>query len=150
MIFWTIWSWTTVYHFSAIRKLDADSALDSAFIEQEDEQVARMSVLELNTPDADSSLLQSSISNNIQITENEFIENSTTPPLTTTDENDSTDEYETRSIIELSDDNTADSAMDTLPYANHDVTTNEMIQNTTNQKWLPANTGMSFQNKRLS
>ena len=135
---------------SPIRTIDAGLSLDSALIQREDEQLARIRVLGINTPDAYSSLLESSDSNNKHNTESEYIESSTTPSITTTNNSDSVDECQTRGITELSDDDTVDTAMDMLPYANHYVTTNEMTEWTTNQNWLLANREMFFQNKGLS
>ena len=55
-------TWSSVC--SSIRTSDADSTPDSVVIEQEDEQIARINVMGVDSPSTKSSLLQSSESNN--------------------------------------------------------------------------------------
>ena len=58
----------------------------------------------VNIPDTDSSLLQSFSSNKEHSIESKYIENSTTPSITTSNDKNLADKNETRSGIELLDD----------------------------------------------
>ena len=142
---------TTNAHFtcspvcSSIRTFEGDSTPNSVVIEQEDEQVARFNVMGVDSPNTKSNLLQSSDKDIEHSTETENFESSATTSIITKHGMNSIDEYDTRSIFELLDNNRADAAMNARPYANFDVMTEQMTQRTTNQKSPTANRRLFFQ-----